>query len=891
MTIRYIAVHLTALLMVSMLVACGESVVSTGNEAPDPVVVDIPLLYVQRPAIAAGEMSDGIDVREPFAFTPGAALYVMQRASVTATVRNVTDRLFVTEGVDPASLPPEQRPMYDVKDVAVSYDGTRALFALRAPEPEQQGDLPVTWDIWEYDIATDALRRVIPSDVIAAAGDDTAPDYLPDGRIVFTSTRQRANQAILIDEGKPQFLALDERFNVPASVLHVMDANGDNIQQISFNQSHDLDPVVMPDGAILFSRWDAAAGDKGMHFYRVWPDGSELSIVYGRHSHNQGGATLHFLQPQLMPSGEVLSAIMPYTRTRLGKQFSRIDVSQYIDNLTPIAGSESLQGPAQQAALFTADTFSEAFSRAGTVAAVSPLWDGSERLLLSWSQCRVSLSDEAGNARIEPCTDTNVQDANASIAEDSFGLWMYDPVENTQQVIRTPQEGIVYTEVAAMAPRPVPADFVSTRINNTALVEEGLGRLHIRSVYDVSGIDITPQGVEIMANPALTAVADRPVRFVRVEKAVSFPDDEILDVPRSAFGPNANLRMREILGYAEVQPDGSVMMDIPANVAFSLSFLNAVGQRVVARHDNWLQVMPGEVRECNGCHNANDTRPHGRADAEYASINLGAPVTGAAHPGANPDLFADIGETMAQTRARIEGVPLLSPNLIFVDVWQDPTQGEPAPSSELSYRSLQTPAPISNACAQQWSSLCRAVINYEEHIQPLFERSRVLVDDLGEPIADHTCVSCHAPQDAQGQVQIPAGQLDLSASPSNDNIDQLTSYRELLFADNEQELVDGVLRDRLVQARDAQGNPLFERDENGELILDPEGNPIPIMVPVSVAAVARSGNAAASAALFERFATGESHENFMSPAELRLISEWLDIGAQVYNNPFAVPQD
>jgi len=468
---------------------------------------------------------------------------------------------------------------------------------------------------------------------------------------------------------------------------------------------------------------------------------------------------------------------------------------------------------------------------------------------------------------------------------------MYDPTENTQQVIRTPEDGIAYTEVAALAPRPVPADFVSTRINNADLVEEGLGRLHIRSVYDVSGVDVTPQGIEIMANPSLTAATQRPVRFVRVEKAVSFPDDELLDVPRSAFGPNANLRMREILGYAEVQPDGSVMMDIPANVAFSLSFLNAAGQRVVSRHDNWLQVMPGEVRECSGCHSANDTRPHGRADAEYASINLGAPVTGAAHPGANPDLFADIGETMAQTRARLEGVAQLSPDLVSVDVWQDPAQGSPAPDIDVRYTSLQTPAPISNACAQQWTSLCRATINYEEHIQPLFERSRVVLDDLGEPMTDHTCVTCHAPQDEQGQAQIPAGQLDLTASPAVDNNEQITSYRELLFADNEQELVDGVLRDRLVQARDAQGNPLFERDENGELILDPEGNPIPVMVPVRVAAVARSGSAAASAALFGRFAAGESHENFMSPAELRLISEWLDIGAQVYNNPFAVPQD
>jgi len=28
------------------------------------------------------------------------------------------------------------------------------------------------------------------------------------------------------------------------------------------------------------------------------------------------------------------------------------------------------------------------------------------------------------------------------------------------------------------------------------------------------------------------------------------------------------------------------------------------------------------------------------------------------------------------------------------------------------------------------------------------------------------------------------------------------------------------------------------------------------------------------------------HSSFMTPSELRLIAEWLDIGAQYYNNPF-----
>jgi hypothetical protein len=37
------------------------------------------------------------------------------------------------------------------------------------------------------------------------------------------------------------------------------------------------------------------------------------------------------------------------------------------------------------------------------------------------------------------------------------------------------------------------------------------------------------------------------------------------------------------------------------------------------------------------------------------------------------------------------------------------------------------------------------------------------------------------------------------------------------------------------------------------------------------------------------FESGGVHENFLSKAELKLISEWLDMGAQYFNNPFAAP--
>jgi len=75
-----------------------------------------------------------------------------------------------------------------------------------------------------------------------------SPHYLPDGRIVFSSTRQTQSQAILLDENKPQFSAQDEARTEPAFVLEVMNADGTGVHQISFNQSHDRDATVLANG-------------------------------------------------------------------------------------------------------------------------------------------------------------------------------------------------------------------------------------------------------------------------------------------------------------------------------------------------------------------------------------------------------------------------------------------------------------------------------------------------------------------------------------------------------------------------------------------------------------------------------------------------------------------
>ena len=120
--------------------------------------------------------------------------------------------------------------------------------------------------------------------------------------------------------------------------------------------------------------------------------------------------------------------------------------------------------------------------------------------------------------------------------------------------------------------------------------------------------------------------------------------------------------------------------------------------------------------------------------------------------------------------------------------------------------------------------------------------------------------------------QVPAGQLDLT-----DGLDILVpehfkAYRELLLQSEEQELdANGVLITRMV---------IIGQDANGNDIL----------VPVTVNPSMSAGGALASNQFFGRFDSAlDLHSGFLLNAEKRLIAEWLDVGAQYYNNPFDVP--
>ena len=848
-----------------------------GEQGRDPAITDIPLAYVERTAPVLDMDDDPPDsLRDPAGFLPGARLLIRNGVSSRAQVRDVSTPLLGGG--------------HDIRDLSTSYDGSRLLFAARAPEiPDADDDEQPTWNIWEYRFDTGVASRVMASEVLAEQGQDRYPAYLPDGRIVFASTRQPQTRARMLDEGRQQYYPLEERRDVRAFALHVMAADGSGVEQITFNASHDVAPLVMPDGRILFQRWDNKDANDRFDLYRVNPDGTAVEPLYGADSHEWGeDQERQFLPLAMAEDGRVVTALRDVGSRELAIVPTLIDVRRFVNRAGPLQGT--VGGAAEQGLSLPATRPGQAGAE-GWLADLSPMNDGTGRLLMAWSPCR--LNDRGA---LLACTDDNLA-RGLSAAPPAYGLWVFDPASGAQRPVVPPRDGIWITELAVATATRLPSSTVATqRDEDLAAANQAL--LDIRSVYDLDGafsgfMDPLPAGGENYAgfsNPAVISPSQRAVRFVRVIKGVPIPGDEVRNIPGSQLGRLPAFGMREIVGYAPVQPDGSVRVQVPADAPLGLQLVGSDGKALSGRHGAWITLRPGETLQCRGCHANNSPLPHGRQDGLLPSINAGAPLTGLPFPNTRSDVvsFADAGETMAQALTRLypeRALPAM--DMVAEDVWTDPAP-DPATELQLRYETLQTEIPVSAVCQADWQPGCRTIINYPDHIQPVWDVQRnVMVDGVATEV---TCAECHSRRDASNAIQLPPGQLELTGDPAVDQPNQLTSYRELLFDDNEQLLLDGALIDRLAIALDDENNIVYQTDEDGELILDSNGNPVPLVEPVEIPSPIRAGQARNSDRFFSLFAPGGSHEDWLSEEELRLLAEWIDLGAQQYNDPFRVPE-
>ena len=153
--------------------------------------------------------------------------------------------------------------------------------------------------LYEMDVATREMRQL----TFGAGSADYEGAYLPDGNIVFSSTRCMQT--------------VDCNW-VEVSNLYLMDGDGRYMRRVGFDQVHTIFPTVTDDGRVLYTRWEYS--DRAQMYpqplFQMHPDGTNQRELYG----NNSWFPTNIIHARKIPgSRKVLTVVTGHHRPAHGK--------------------------------------------------------------------------------------------------------------------------------------------------------------------------------------------------------------------------------------------------------------------------------------------------------------------------------------------------------------------------------------------------------------------------------------------------------------------------------------------------------------------------------------------------------------------------------------------
>ena len=383
--------------------------------------------------------------------------------------------------------------------------------------------------------------------------------YLPDGRIVFLSTRR--GQAIQV--GKASAAATLARHDLPdcyvrcgggaerpcaVYTLHTMNADGGDLTAISPFEMFEWEPSIAHDGTILYSRWDYVDRDN-MPYMSLWsinPDGTNARLVYG----NYTKAPHCTFEPRSIPGSTKLIF------TASGHHSQTMGSLVLLD---PSVGSEG-EAPVTRLTPETPFPEIEGWPRAFYA---NP-WPLSERThLVTWG---VEESVSEGRTR----------------RKNGMGLYLFNADLGLELLYRDPDISSMYP--VPLKPQPTPP-VLSSSVKWDGPQE---GRFLVADV--TRGLKtVRPGEVKALRIVAIPA------------KTQPWMNQPVLGLTRDDPG-------KAVLGTVPVEADGSAYFRVPSGVALFFQALDAQGRSVQTMRSA-THVQPGQTLSCTGCHDSRKDTP------------------------------------------------------------------------------------------------------------------------------------------------------------------------------------------------------------------------------------------------------------------------------------------
>ena len=519
------------------------------------------LLFVKRHPSAYAHMSDQY---YGWWSRPGGGLYILEDFKTDrANLRCLT-----------LDFPPGNILRPDI-----SHDAKKVLFSYAKFYPGLHGEknkldksnIPedAFYHLYEMNLDGTDLRRLTRGKY-----DDFDGRYLPNGEIVFLSTRRgqyiqcgKASGMASIDGALPDsYVRCGGGPERPVAVytLHVMDADGGNLRQISAFEEFEWTPSVHHDGRILYARWDYVdrSGQPFMSLWSTLPDGTNMRAVFGNYDQKPFAT----FEPRSIPGSQKIVFTASGHHAGTGGSLVLLDVAKGdggdapITRLTPEVPFPEIEG------------WPESFF-------ANPYPLSEDYYLVSWS---------------------NQPLRHMAREFTGFGVYLFDAFGNLNVIHRDP-------EIPCMYPLPIrrrsrPAEVASSVDWDASQT----GRMLVLDVY--RGLETVPRGTicqlrlvgipvkthPVMHNPPIGLTHDDPGKFV--------------------------------MGTVPVEKDGSAYFQVPSGVNFFIQALDDDGKAVQTMR-SVTYVQPGQTFTCVGCHEPRNTSPPNRlslaAEREPSKISPG----------------------------------------------------------------------------------------------------------------------------------------------------------------------------------------------------------------------------------------------------------------------------
>ncbi|MCC7110871.1 MAG: hypothetical protein IT382_16380 [Deltaproteobacteria bacterium] len=517
--------------------ACAERRARAGVECPDEDDAPLSGLVFVRGPIAP---------HHPFQldeFTPGSDLWqatISDASLLPGALENLT-----------AALHPDGPA--DVRDPAVSRDGTKVLLTMRRSADEGH-------HLWLLELATRAARQLTFGNVALPGGGvatDRDPTFGPDDSIWFASTRA----GVVADQGQLQ-----------DADLYTLNIATNETRRWTHTPHLERKPVFFDVGAeaggeVAFSALrDALPGQTRAHIFRFPPS---LSTEYHQHFGVTPSATLLFDMREL-PDGRYL-AIQGELSTRfeagalvvVDRNFGP-EINEH--SASTIPALERYEPPL----VVVADE--------GAFRDPAPLGDG--RLLVAHAPAPIDVNDEAATfvSRIELFALDEARDGSGPVVLERVVL-----LEEPGVALSDPEPLWVRAPIRAEpALAPSDQDTAVFRHQGLPMIDALLGNL-------------APAGTK----QPLAGVA----RVRLIEHLPLTPQARAA----TAMGTHGPAR---ILAELPVEADGSFQARVPAGIAFRLQSLDEQGMAIGAMHNRWYSALPGQVIT-QGISSANGTARYG----------------------------------------------------------------------------------------------------------------------------------------------------------------------------------------------------------------------------------------------------------------------------------------